>query len=313
MIFLRRRGGQSQEMGGTNYIRTGMLLAAMTALFGVVGFALGGFPGMVAALGFAAVSNLVALWRSDSMALAAYGAQQVDEASAPELVRMVHDLADRAGMPRPRVYLIQEPQPNAFATGRGPATSAVALTTGLLDRLTREEIAGVIAHELAHIRNRDTLTMTVAATIAGAISSLLNFGFLFRGSRGDRPHPLAMMAIAILAPLAAAVVQMAISRSREYEADRIGAEICGNPLWLASALDKIAGGVGMIPNETAEAHKATAPLFIVNPLSGRMMDGLFTTHPATGNRIAALLEQARLLGFGGGHGVVAGGRGGPWG
>jgi heat shock protein HtpX len=299
-------------MTSTNYIRTGMLIAALTALFGGVGFMLGGTTGMIAALCFAAVGNAVALWRSDKMALAAYGAQQVDEASAPELVRMVNGLSDRAGMPQPRVYLIDERQPNAFATGRSPETSAVAVTTGLLDILTREETAGVIAHELAHIRNRDTLTMTVAATIAGAMSSLMNFAFLFRGSGQNRPNMLVVLLMSILAPLAAAIIQMAISRSREYEADRNGAEICGNPLWLASALEKIAGGAARIPNETAEMRPATAPLFIINPLSGRAMDGLFTTHPATENRIAALMEQAQGMGLLQ-TGFASSPRRGPWG
>jgi heat shock protein HtpX len=301
-------------MSGTNFLRTGMLMAALTALFGVIGLMLGGTTGMIAALCFAAVSNAVALWRSDSMALAAYGAQQVDEGSAPELVEMVNSLADRAGMPRPRVFLIHENQPNAFATGRNPETSAVAVTTGLLNLLTREETAGVIAHELAHIKNRDTLTMTVAATIAGAMSSLLNFAFLFRGSGQNRPNPLVIILISIMAPLAAAIIQMAISRSREYEADRNGAEICGNPLWLASALEKIAGGAARIPNETAEMKPATAPLFIINPLSGRAMDGLFTTHPATENRIAALMEQAQAMGLIGWQAPSQyPTRGGPWG
>jgi heat shock protein HtpX len=298
-------------MTTTNFLRTGVLLAAMTALFGVIGLALGGTTGMVIALAFAAVTNAIALWRSDSMALAAYGAQQVDEGSAPELVQMVHGLAERAGLPPPRVYVVNEPQPNAFATGRNPQTSAVAVTTGLLDLLTREELAGVVAHELAHIKNRDTLTMTVAATIAGAISSLLNFSFMFRGRDGQRPGMLVVLLMSILAPLAAAVIQMAISRSREYEADRIGAEICGNPVWLAHALDKIAGGASRIPNETAEMKPATAPLFIINPLSGRMMDGLFTTHPATGNRIAALMAQAEAMGLLGGRTQPSAGR--PWG
>ncbi|MGL4239902.1 MAG: M48 family metalloprotease, partial [Beijerinckiaceae bacterium] len=253
-----------------------------------------------------------ALWRSDKMALAAYGAQEVDERTAPELVQMVHGLADRARMPRPRVYLIHEPQPNAFATGRNPETSAVAVTTGLLNLLSNEEVAGVVAHELAHIRNRDTLTMTVAATIAGSISSLMNFAFLFRGNGGQRPNVIVVLLMSILAPLAAAVIQMAISRSREYEADRIGGEIVGNPLWLASALDKIAGGAARIPNETAEMRPATAPLFIINPLSGRAMDGLFTTHPHTENRIAALVEQAQAMGVGG-VSYPSCGRQGPWG
>lgn len=301
-------------MSGTNFLRTGVLMAALTALFGAIGLMLGGTGGMIAALAFAAVGNAIALWRSDTMALAAHGAQQVDEATAPELVQMVNGLAERAGMPRPRVFIIHEAQPNAFATGRSPETSAVAVTTGLLNLLTREETAGVIAHELAHIRSRDTLTMTVAATIAGAMSSLMNFAFLFRGSGQNRPNVLVVLLISITAPLAAAIIQMAISRSREYEADRIGAEICGNPLWLASALEKIAGGAARIPNERAELQPATAPLFIINPLSGRAMDGLFTTHPATENRIAALLEQASAMGLTGrpdGRGYA--GRGGPWG
>jgi heat shock protein HtpX len=301
-------------MTGTNFLRTGMLMAGLTALFGAIGLMLGGATGMIAALAFAAISNAIALWRSDSMALAAYGAQQVDESTAPELVQMVHSLADRASLPRPRVFLIHEAQPNAFATGRNPETSAVAVTTGLMDILTREEMAGVIAHELAHIKNRDTLTMTVAATIAGAMSSLMNFAFLFRGSGQNRPNMIVVLLISIMAPLAAAIIQMAISRSREYEADRNGAEICGNPLWLASALDKIAGGAARIPNETAEMKPATAPLFIINPLSGRAMDGLFTTHPATENRIAALMEQAAAMGLLAQRDTerMTGGRG-PWG
>jgi heat shock protein HtpX len=297
---------------GTNYLRTGILLAALTALFGVIGLMLGGATGMVVALAFAAVTNLFALWNSDRMALAAYGAQEVDGRTAPELVAMVHGLADRARIPRPRVFLIDERQPNAFATGRNPETSAVAVTTGLLDLLSNEELAGVVAHELAHIRNRDTLTMTVAATIAGSISSLMNFAFLFRGNNGQRPNLVVILLMSILAPLAAAVIQMAISRSREYEADRVGGDLCGNPLWLASALDKIAGGAARIPNETAEMRPATAPLFIINPLSGRAMDGLFTTHPHTENRIAALVEQAQAMGIGAAPGPSLG-RQGPWG
>ncbi len=298
-------------MTTSNYVKTGILLAALMAVFGVVGLALGGVAGMVVALAIGAVMNAIALWRSDSMALAAYGAQQVDQHTAPDLVNMINDLADRAGMPRPRVFIINERQPNAFATGRNPQTSAVAITTGLLDILTPEEVAGVMAHELAHIRNRDTLIMTVAATIAGAISSLMNFAFLFRGSGDNRPGVIGILLMTILAPLAAAIIQMAISRSREYEADRIGAEICGNPIWLARALEKISGGVARVPNETAEARPATAPLFIINPLDGRRMDGLFTTHPATENRIAALVRQAETMGLIGGP-RSAGGRG-PWG
>ncbi len=222
-----------------NLIRTGLLLAALTALFGAVGLLLGGTNGMLIALGLAVATNLFAYWNSDRLALAAHGAQEVDLSTAPELVRMVQELADRAGLPHPRVYVMHEAQPNAFATGRNPARSAVAVTTGLMQMLSREELAGVIAHELAHIRNRDTLTMTVAATIAGAISSIVNLGLMFGGGR-DRPNVVVTLLLVLVAPLAAAVIQMAISRSREYAADRLGAEICGQPLWLASALDKIA-------------------------------------------------------------------------
>jgi heat shock protein HtpX len=295
-----------------NLVRTGLLLAALTALFGAIGLMLGGWPGMLIALGFAVATNLFAYWQSDRLALSAHGAQEVDMGSAPELVRLVHGLSDRAQIPHPRVYVMHEPQPNAFATGRNPQNSAVAVTTGLMQILTEEELAGVIAHELAHIRNRDTLTMTVAATIAGAISSIVNFGLMFGGGR-DRPNILVTLLLIIVAPLAAAVIQMAISRSREYSADALGGRICGQPLWLASALRKIAGGVAQAPNEAAEARPATAPLFIVNPLSGRPMDGLFSTHPATENRIAALLEQARSLQGQMPAASMAPARRGPWG
>jgi heat shock protein HtpX len=276
-----------------NTVKTGLLLAALTALFGVVGYVLGGANGMLIALGLAVATNAFAYWNSDRLALAAHGAVEVDERTAPELVRMVADLSRRAGLPMPRVYLIDNPQPNAFATGRNPENAAVAATTGLLEMLAYDEIAGVMAHELAHIRNRDTLIMTVSATVAGAIATIAQFGFLFGGRDGERPNPIVMLGTAILAPLAAMIIQMAISRSREYDADRIGAEICGDPMALASALAKIAGGVHHIPNPEAERHPATAPLFIVNPLSGHGMDNLFSTHPATENRIAALRELAR--------------------
>jgi heat shock protein HtpX len=234
---------------------------------------------------------------------------------------MVRALAARAGLPMPRVYVIDNPQPNAFATGRNPENSAVAVTTGLMRMLTREELAGVIAHELAHIKNRDTLIMTVSATIAGAISTIAQFGFLFGGRGDDRPHPVMGLAMMILAPLAAMIIQLAISRTREYDADRLGAELCGDPLALASALAKIPGGVTHIPNPDAERHPATAPLFIVNPLSGLGMDNLFSTHPATENRIAALQEFARLFGLsprgrssnGTGPRRAGGRRRGPWG
>ncbi|MGO4706683.1 zinc metalloprotease HtpX [Microvirga sp. 2MCAF38] len=279
-----------------NTVKTGMLLAAMTALFGVVGYFLGGSTGMTIALGIAVVTNLFAYWNSDRLALAAHHAVEVDARSAPELVSLVRDLATRAGLPMPKVYLIDNPQPNAFATGRNPENAAVAATTGILHMLSREELAGVMAHELAHIKNRDTLTMTVSATIAGAISSIAQFGLFFGGRGNDRPNAMVGLLTAIIAPLAAMVIQMAISRSREYEADRIGAAICGQPLALASALNKIASGVAQIPNEDAEQHPATAPLFIINPLSGQGMDNWFSTHPATENRIAALQALAQQMG-----------------
>jgi heat shock protein HtpX len=279
-----------------NTVKTAMLLAALTALFGAVGYLLGGPNGMMIALGLAVVTNAFAYWNSDKLALAAHGAVEVDERTAPEFVRLVRDLAARAGLPMPRVYLIDNPQPNAFATGRNPQNAAVAATTGLLQMLSYDELAGVMAHELAHVRNRDTLTMTVSATIAGAIATLAQFGFLFGGRGEDRPNPLVMIGTALLAPLAAMIIQMAISRSREYEADRLGAEICGEPLALASALAKIAGAVHHIPNVDAERHPATAPLFIINPLAGGGMDSLFSTHPATENRIAALEALAREMG-----------------
>lgn len=280
-----------------NYIRTGMLMAGLTALFGAVGYLLGGSGGMLMALGFAAVTNLFSYWNSDRLALAAHNAHEVDAQTAPELYGMVRDLAARANMPMPRVYLIDEDQPNAFATGRNPQNAAVAATTGIMRTLSYEELAGVMAHELAHIKNHDTLTMTITATMAGAISSLVTFGMMF-GSRENRPNFVAQILLSILAPLAAMVIQMAISRSREYEADRLGGEIAGNPVWLADALAKIAGGVAHIPNETAEAKPATAHMFIINPLTGGGMDSLFSTHPDTGNRIAALMEQARAMGIG---------------
>jgi heat shock protein HtpX len=279
-----------------NFVKTGLLLAALTALFGAVGYLIGGQSGMLIALAIAAATNLFAYWNSDRLALSAHNAVEVDERTAPELVRLVAELARRAGLPMPRVYLLEEAQPNAFATGRNPEHSAVAVTRGLVQFLSRDELAGVIAHELAHIKNRDTLTMTVAATVAGAISSVAQFGFLFGGRGDNRPHPVMGLAMVILAPLAAMIIQMAISRSREYVADRLGAEIAGEPLALASALAKIDNAAHQIPNEQAESHPATAPLFIVNPLSGIGMDNLFSTHPSTENRIAALEALARQSG-----------------
>ncbi|WP_288426652.1 zinc metalloprotease HtpX [uncultured Agrobacterium sp.] len=273
-----------------NLMRTAMLLAFMTALFMGVGFLIGGRSGMMIALLIAAGMNLFSYWNSDKMVLSAYRAQEVDERNAPEFFNMIRDLSHNAGLPMPKVYVYDSPQPNAFATGRNPENAAVAASTGLMERLTPQEVAGVMAHELAHIQNRDTLTMTITATLAGAISMLGNFAFFFGGNR-ENNNPLGFIGVLvamIVAPLAAMLVQMAISRTREYSADRRGAEICGNPLWLASALQKIAGAAQQIHNDDAERNPATAHMFIINPLSGERMDNLFSTHPNTENRIAAL-------------------------
>ncbi|WP_350335696.1 zinc metalloprotease HtpX [Coralliovum pocilloporae] len=277
-----------------NFFRTSLLLAAMTALFMGAGFLIGGEAGMMIALVVAAGMNLFSYWNADKMVLRMHGAVEVDERQAPEFYEINRRLAEAANLPMPKVYIINNAQPNAFATGRNPENAAVAATTGLLDRLSYEEVAGVMAHELAHIKNRDTLIMTLTATLAGAISMLANFGLFFGGSRSNN-NPLGfigVLAAAIIAPLAAMLVQMAISRTREYAADRLGAEICGHPLWLASALKKIAGGTMQIPNEDAERNPATAHMFIINPLSGRNMDGLFSTHPNTDNRIEALIAMS---------------------
>jgi heat shock protein HtpX len=281
-----------------NMMRTAMLIAFMTAMFMALGYLIGGTSGMMIAFAVAAAMNLFSYWNSDKMVLRMYNAQEANERTAPEYYRIVRDLAHRAGLPMPRVYVIDNPQPNAFATGRNPENAAVAATTGLLDRLTPHELAGVMAHELAHVQNRDTLTMTITATLAGAISMLGNFAFFFGGNR-DNNNPLGFVGVLIamiVAPLAAMLVQMAISRTREYSADRRGAEICGNPLWLASALRKIAMGAHDIPNEEAEHNPATAHMFIINPLSGRGADNLFSTHPDTQNRIAALQAMAKEMG-----------------
>ncbi|WP_371060537.1 zinc metalloprotease HtpX [Rhodosalinus sp. 5P4] len=290
-------------------VRTAMLLAAMTALFGLAGLALGGEAGMVIALVIAAGMNLYAWWGSDKAVLRAHNARLVTKASAPDLVGMVEDLAGRAGMPMPAVYLVDDDQPNAFATGRNPENAAVAATTGLLRALSREEVAGVMAHELAHIRNRDTLIMTVTATLAGAITMLANFAFFFRGGRDNGMGILGVLATMILAPLAAGLVQMAISRTREYEADRIGAEIAGQPLWLASALAKISGLAARIDMNSAERNPGSAHMFIVNPLHAHRHDNLFATHPATENRIAALKAMAAGSE---GAGPARPARSGPW-
>jgi heat shock protein HtpX len=275
-----------------NTLRTGLLLAGMTGLFLAVGFLIGGEAGMAMAFVFALAMNGWAYWNSDKMVLRMTNAEQVDASSAPQYYHLVEELARRANLPMPKVYIVREDQPNAFATGRNPENAAVAATTGLLQSLSREELAGVMAHELAHIKNRDTLTMTITATLAGAISMLANFAMFFGGRRDNPLGIIGVLAMVILAPLSAMLVQMAISRTREYVADRTGAEICGNPLWLSSALAKISRAAGRIENEAAEANPSTAHLFIINPLSGARMDSLFSTHPAPANRIEALERLA---------------------
>lgn len=274
-----------------NYAKTAILLAAMTALFLVVGYLLGGMGG--AAIGFviALAMNGYAFWNSDKMALRMHNAEPVTRSSAPELFDMVERLAQNAEMPTPAIYVIHSEQPNAFATGRNPENAAVAATTGIMKLLSTEELAGVMAHELAHIKNRDTLIMTVAATIAGAIGFLAQFALFFRGNRGAGGI-IAAVAVMILAPIAASLVQMTISRTREYAADRMGAEICRNPLWLAAALRKIGAYSGRITMESAERNPSSAHLFIMNPLNGQGADKLFSTHPNMENRIAALEEMA---------------------
>jgi len=298
---------ECQEGASMNYARTAILLAGLTGLFMAVGYLIGGGNGALIALIIAAGTNLFSYWNSDRLVLSMHGAQEVDEHSAPELVAIVRELAQRAGLPMPRVYLMDSPQPNAFATGRNPQHAAVCATTGLLNTLSRDEIAGVIGHELGHVRNHDTLTMTITATIAGAISMLAQFAMFFRGGNRDSNSGLSIVGsvlMLILAPLAAMIVQMAISRTREYAADNLGAHISGRPDALASALVKISRIAEEVPNDTAETHPTTAPLFIINPLSGRGMDNLFSTHPSTENRIAALEELSREMGLGGFDGAA---------
>lgn len=303
-----------------NYLRTAILLAGLTALFMGVGFLIGGESGAMIALVIAAGMNLISYWNADKLVLSMHGAHEVDASSAPELVSLVAELAARAGLPMPRVYVMDNPQPNAFATGRNPQNAAVAVTTGLMEQMNREELAGVIAHELAHIYNRDTLIMTITATIAGAISMIAQFGMFFGGGHRDNNQGgglgiVGTLAMMILAPIAAMLVQMAISRTREYAADNLGARIAGRPEWLASALRKLDAAAHAIPNYPAEHNPATAHMFIVNPLSGQGMDNLFSTHPSTENRIAALAELAREMPGGGfAASAPAAGRAsaGPW-
>ena len=289
-----------------NYVKTAMLLAAMTALFMGVGWLLGGTGGMMTALVFALGMNAFAYWNSDKLALRAHRAREVDAASAPELHAMVARLARNADLPMPKVCVIENDQPNAFATGRNPQNAAVAGTTGLLRILSDEEIAGVMAHELAHIKNCDTLIMTITATIAGAISMLANFALFFGGGRNNPLGLVGTILIMILAPLAAMLVQSAISRTREYAADKRGAMICGNPLWLAGALEKLQRSAEQIDNPEAENNPATAHMFIVNPLHARSIDSLFSTHPDSANRIAALHDMAANAGIGQGPQLNAG-------
>jgi len=278
-------------------VRTGILMAALTGIFLSVGYLLGGQVGMAIAFLFAAGANLFAYWNSDKMVLSMYRAQEVDETAAPDLVHMVRVLAGNAGIPMPKVYIAQNPQPNAFATGRNPEHAAVCVTTGILERLNQEELAGVLAHELSHVKNRDTLIMTITATVAGAISMLANFAFFFHGGRRNNPlGAVGAILVMILAPIAAMLVQMAISRTREYEADRSGALISGRPLWLASALQQISSAAKHIDNPEAESHPATAHLFIVNPLHGGNLANLFATHPSTEDRVARLRAMAAELG-----------------
>lgn len=280
-----------------NFVRTGVLLAGLTGLFMAVGYFIGGTNGMLIAFGLAVVTNLFSYWNSDRLALSMQQAREVDPRGAPDLYRLVEELSRNAGIPTPRVYLIETDQPNAFATGRNPQNAAVAVSSGLLRYLEPREVAAVIAHELAHIRNRDTLTMTITATLAGAISMLAQFG-LFFGGGNNRNNPLGglgALLMVFLAPLAAMLVQMAISRTREYEADRDGAEISGAPLALASALSKISRVAQRTVNIAAERNPAMAHMYIFNPLSGARMDNLFSTHPDVGNRIAELEKIAMMM------------------
>ena len=302
-----------------SYFKTAILLAGLTGLFMGVGYLFGGASGAMIALVIAAATNLFAYWNADRMVLSMYGAHEVDRRTAPDLGQLVGDLAGRASLPMPRVFLMDEPQPNAFATGRNPQNAAVAVTTGLVQSLNRDELAGVIAHELAHIRNHDTLLMTITATIAGAISMVAQFGMFFGGNRDNNHGPgiIGSIAMMILAPLGAMLVQMAISRTREYAADDLGARIVGQPMWLASALSKIANAAHQVPNVEAERNPATAHMFIINPLSGHGVDNLFTTHPSTENRIAALQQLAAEMGARVGTASAGSGgntpRRGPWG
>ncbi len=275
-----------------NIMRTGLLMAGLTALFLLVGFLIGGEAGMAVAIVFAAGTNLFAYWNSDRVLLSMYGAREVDAGAKPELIHLVRQLAGQAGLPMPKLYIVENDQPNAFATGRNPEHAALCVTSGLLARVNSEELAGVLAHELGHVKHRDTLTMTITATIAGAVSMLANYALFFGGGRRSGLGFVGVLLVSILVPIAAMLVQMAISRSREFEADREGAEISGRPLWLASALQKIETAASVTDNPQADANPATAHMFIVNPLHGSGWSGLFASHPSTEERIARLRAMA---------------------
>jgi heat shock protein HtpX len=282
-----------------NTLRTAFLMAALTGLFVGIGFLIGGPGGMLIAFLFAAGSNAFAYWNSDKLVLRMYGAEEVDARTAPRLYRIVETLARAAGLPMPRVYITQNDQPNAFATGRDPEHAAVCVTSGLLNRVDDNELAGVLAHELGHVKNRDTLTMTVTATIAGAVSMLANMGLWFGGGFGngrrDGGNIAAVLILSILAPIAALLVQATISRTREFEADKAGAEISRHPLWLASALTRIEESAAITQNPEADAHPATAHMFIINPLSGGGIAGLFASHPPTEERVARLKAMVGVM------------------
>jgi len=281
-----------------NWLKTAVLMAAIVALFGMVGAALGGAGGMMVALMLAGAMNIYAYWFSDKAVLKMYGAQEVtaDNLQFRSYYQMVRQLAENAQLPMPRVYVIDEPQPNAFATGRNPEHAAVAATVGIMQILDERELRGVMAHELAHVKNRDTLTSTISATVAGAIASIAQFGMMFGGGRNDQGernmNPIVGLLVMLLAPLAASLIQMAISRAREFEADKAGAEISRDPRALASALQKIHHYAHQVTNQTAEAHPETAQMMIINPLSGVSFDRLFSTHPSTEERVSRLMAMA---------------------
>lgn len=275
-----------------NWLKTFMLMAAITALFGTIGASVGGFGGMLLALGVAGAMNIYAYWFSDKAVLKMYGAQEVtpDNTDFRSYYTMVKELAENAALPMPKVYVINEQQPNAFATGRNPEHAAVAATAGIMQALDARELRGVMAHELAHVKHRDTLISTISATVAGAIASFARFGAMGGSRRGG--NPIVGLLTMFLAPMAASLIQMAISRAREYEADRVGAEISKDPKALASALEKIQNFARQVPNETAEMHPETGQMMIINPLSGKSLKGLFSTHPQTEERVRRLMEMS---------------------